>query len=151
MIPQPGAVARPEHGPQDTSASPPPTTLQILRPHRTIRLGEVEADLGRHPSLWSLLQVLVRERMARPGECISTRRLITIQWPNGTVRWRSGRSRIYMAISKLRRMGLGPILEKRAEGYRICPECQVREGAFRACLAPGPSWHDGYCPPAHTG
>lgn len=83
-------------------------------------------DLRRRTALSLLLQALVTARNEQPGTPVSRAALLTAAWPGQRVLTESGASRVYVAISTLRKMGLRDAILRQGEGYLIDPELPIR-------------------------
>jgi predicted ATPase len=84
-------------------------------------------DLGRRRQLCVILAALVAAHHERPGAALSIEALLATAWPSETVLADAGASRVYVAISTLRRMGLRDLLQRIEDGYRIAPTATVIE------------------------
>jgi hypothetical protein len=100
--------------------------LSISLENRTVELNGQAVELEYRDPTWRILGKLAGERLAKPGSCVSTAELIRVGWPKERVRWISGRNRVYVVMSALRKAGLRRVIDKRKRGYRISPECVVR-------------------------
>jgi tetratricopeptide (TPR) repeat protein len=69
-----------------------------------------------------LLATLARARSETPGEPVPIDRLITAGWPNEDVPPAAGKNRLRVALSWLRKHGLGRALCSRADGYLLDPD-----------------------------
>jgi hypothetical protein len=83
-------------------------------------------DLRRHPLLRRLLLHLARARVDTPGRAVPPDELLTVGWPDDRVRGTSSANRLWVAISRLRGLGLDPILQRHDAGYRLDPGVSVR-------------------------
>lgn len=79
---------------------------------------------GRGP-LRRLVLALATARLERPGASLSVAELLAAGWPGERVLARAGRNRVHVAVSTLRKMGLGSDLESNAGTYRINPSVVV--------------------------
>ncbi|MBI4508253.1 MAG: protein kinase [Deltaproteobacteria bacterium] len=117
---EPGVEAKP------TDAFGPPTLLitpdgsSFCLPH-----GEWVC-LERRKPLQRLLRALARHRCDRPGSAISPSHLIEVGWPGELLLPKAAVNRMYVAISTLRSLGLGDLLERHGSGYRLSPRIPVR-------------------------
>jgi hypothetical protein len=118
---------------QATLPSPSPSSLELegppLPPYATI---EVESEgrwfkdpwgktvfLGRTRIMRRLLATLVRRRMEAPGQPISTTELFHQAWPDHHIPHHSAQGRVFMALSRLRTLGMAGILVHAGGGYLI--------------------------------
>jgi tetratricopeptide (TPR) repeat protein len=83
--------------------------------------GAERVDLARRRALPRLLFALARARLERPGEPLGVTTLIEAGWPGEQMSLSAGTSRVYVAIGTLRRLGLGPSLATRGDGYLLDP------------------------------
>jgi hypothetical protein len=68
-----------------------------------------------------LLAALAAERLARPGMPLPADHLIACGWPGERVLPRAARARLHVAMSSLRRLGLGRLLRHERGGYLLDP------------------------------
>src|SRR5262249_47423946 len=87
--------------------------------------GGARVDLGRRRQLRLILAVLGAARRDQPGHALSVEALLCGGWPGEVVLPEAGASRVYVAISTLRRMGLRDLLQRVDAGYRIDPDASV--------------------------
>jgi predicted ATPase len=119
----------------DQEEAPPPSrvarpALVAGRESRWIvtPAGE-KVDLVRYGPVRRLLDRLVEERLARPGQALTAEQLIEAGWPGEKMRHTAGLLRVYSAVRRLRRLGLEPVLVTRDDGYLLDPDAEVaREG-----------------------
>jgi predicted ATPase len=78
-----------------------------------------EVSLERRASLRRILSALARRRVESPGAALSLDEVLTTGWPGERVDVESGAARVYNAIQRLRRLGLGDILRTRDDGYLL--------------------------------
>jgi hypothetical protein len=89
-----------------------------------------------HQLLRRLLLVLVRARMAEPGHPIGLGDLVAAGWPNERILAHAARNRVHVALSRLRRLGLGPWLVHVGDGWLLSTEIGLELSA--ATLPPRP-------------
>jgi hypothetical protein len=87
--------------------------------------GAERFDLVRYGPIRRLLERLIAARLEEPGVALSADALIDTGWPGERMRHTAGLLRVYSAIRRLRRLGLGPILITRDDGYLIDPHAEV--------------------------
>jgi tetratricopeptide (TPR) repeat protein len=74
-------------------------------------------DLTRHGALCRVLEALARQHRDAPGTPLSVDDVFSAGWPGQRAHPRSAASRVYTAISTLRRMGLKEVLIRHHDGY----------------------------------
>ena len=79
-------------------------------------------SLARRRSLARILRVLAEMRAEHPGREVPTSEIIEAGWPGEKLLPESGLSRVYVAISTLRKLGLGEILKTVGRGYVLDAE-----------------------------
>lgn len=83
-------------------------------------------NLARRPVLGRLLDVLVRMHVEEERRGLQTHELIERVWPGERIMFDAARNRLYVAISKLRKEGLGELLDRDAAGrYGLRPELAI--------------------------
>lgn len=89
--------------------------------------GQV-VSLAQRPLLQRVLKVLATLRTERAGEVVSFEDLGAEVWPGEKMSAQSRKNRVYVAVSSLRTMGLGALLEGTKGGYRLDPSapCVLR-------------------------
>jgi len=76
-------------------------------------------DLRTRPVARRLMEILIQSRERAPGTSLPATRLIKHAWPNQQIRGEAASNRLYVALSRLRRMGLESAIESGPDGYRI--------------------------------
>lgn len=111
-------------GPLDEAARPP---LQTSVTGAFMDRGQGRVDLSRRSVLARMLVVLVRNRIDAPGASLDVASLCAACWPGERIMPGAAANRVYVAISGLRRAGLGADLEHSPAGYRIATsvECTL--------------------------
>jgi hypothetical protein len=84
-------------------------------------------ELSRRPSLQRILACILQAG----GEPVDTSKLLEAGWPGERIQASAGQSRVYVAISTLRRLGLREAIEHDERGYRISSSVEV-DGGNRA-------------------
>jgi hypothetical protein len=84
-------------------------------------------DLSRRPVLHRLAHVLVEARRRRPGVAVTSQDLIGKVWPDDKSKKSAMDNRLWVAISTLRKLGLGGVLRRDAEGYLLDPDLELTE------------------------
>lgn len=87
--------------------------------------GGARIDLTRRRQLRLILAALTAARRAQPGTTLTVDQLLACGWPGETVLAVAGASRVYVAISTLRRMGLRDVLIRIDAGYLIDPTAEL--------------------------
>jgi hypothetical protein len=64
-----------------------------------------------------VLRALAEKRLESPEEPVSTEEVFAEGWPNETIRRESAQNRVHVAISTLRKLGLGEAIDHRRGGY----------------------------------
>ena len=82
-------------------------------------------DLRRRPLLRRLLLELVEQRRGSPGTGITADRLVEAAWPGEHILPDAATNRLYVALARLRKMGLRDVIQSRPEGYAIDPAVDV--------------------------
>jgi hypothetical protein len=99
-------------------------TLCLEKDARTIEISGKKIDLGRRTSIRRILLALAHAQ--REGRALSTDDLIAAGWPGERMRRESGTARVYMAIRRLRALGLEDVLHTRDEGYFLDSKIDLR-------------------------
>lgn len=137
----------PEAAQRLLAAPPPPTpllrrALDQLRdaqagglPARALVVGagwfklpggtRVEIGARRAPAL--LLAALARARVSGSGRGLGVDELFQAGWPGERASVRAAASRVYVAISSLRKLGLGHLIIRNEEGYHLDPAVPIVE------------------------
>ena len=116
----------------------PTSTLFVGREAESFHLpGGPRVDLrALGPDLLVFRLLLDAHRMS-PGRPCSLDQIFAATWPDKQTTGESRRSRVYAVISRLRAMGLAPLLERSATGYHLEPTCCViAEGALAPRRSP---------------
>jgi predicted ATPase len=107
------STAPPEHGAQALFVSPD------ARECRTPSGGRV--NLSSSPRLRRLVLTLAHARAARPGEASSLTALFEDAWAGERASYEASCRRVYVAIAKLRELGLRDVLLRDVGGYLLDP------------------------------
>lgn len=127
---------------KDAPSMPPPASLSMTGATLTIgpdaswfrvvdpqKLGaseeEREVDLGRRGALRLMLLELARVHESERGRATSGETLLAAGWPGERVLPAAGSTRVRVAISTLRRLGLARVLITRNDGYLLDPQATV--------------------------
>lgn len=114
------------------SSSPPPSSSSlVVGPEaRWFRAAEgVPVHLPRSRALRLVLIALTRERIHAPGHALSCQELVAAGWPGERIDPRAAANRLYVTLTKLRRLGLGTVLKSRDDGFLLDPAHVVLEAA----------------------
>ncbi|MBX2800524.1 MAG: hypothetical protein KTR31_22790 [Myxococcales bacterium] len=96
------------------------TVVRVARDVAWVELvGGPRLDLSRKPVPRRLLQALLDSHDDHPGECLSTTVLVEVGWPGDRSQRAALENRLWSALSRLRSMGLEPVLERTEAGYRL--------------------------------
>ena len=76
-------------------------------------------DLASRPALFGMLRLLVETHRATDGTSLQISQLTAAGWPGERMMERAARNRVYVAISTLKKLGLGPFIERDDGGYRL--------------------------------
>jgi predicted ATPase len=90
--------------------------------------GAGRVDIGRRGALRRILIALARRHGEAPGERLAADALLEAGWPGERVLPEAGATRVRVALSTLRRMGLAKLLLTRDDGYLLDPRSSVRVG-----------------------
>lgn len=84
--------------------------------------------LGSRRPLRRMLLALAAARHDRAGATLTTEELLRAGWPGENPFPEAGNNRVYVAISTLRKLGLGDLLQRWDNGYRLDPAvpCQFK-------------------------
>ena len=89
----------------------------------TQEAGCVSLETRRGPR--RLLDVLAKQALDAPGTALTLSQLFEGGWPGERVSADSAASRVYVAISTLRKLGLKAFLLKQDEGYMLDPKASL--------------------------
>jgi len=99
--------------------------VEIAKDGSFFKIGDAKTSLVGRRTLRALLGALVEATTSHREESLGIDRLFAVGWPGERVRPRAGASRVYVAISSLRKMGLSEVIERTAAGYRLVLTQQV--------------------------
>ncbi len=114
-------------------STPRSTTADVELRALAVRSGGTGFRFGtdeEHPLSPSSPTARVLWALARPRAMgnlapIDPDDLVRAVWPNETLVRRSGRNRLYVALSALRKAGLADVIERSPAGYRVSPSIDV--------------------------
>lgn len=78
-------------------------------------------ECSRRAAAQRLLAALARARTETPGKAIPSEDLVAAGWPNEQILSSAAKNRLRVALSWLRKNGLGQALQSRADGYLLDP------------------------------
>ena len=103
--------------------------LEVGPEARWFRLGEgARVDLTRRRALRGVLRGLVEQRRAFGAEPLSLEAVLEAGWPGERMSPESGARRVYVTVNRLRKLGLGELLETTGEGYALAPQVTLARG-----------------------
>jgi predicted ATPase/Tfp pilus assembly protein PilF len=88
--------------------------------------GSELQDLRRHALLRRILLAVLEQRRVAPGRGLSVDALVRAAWPGERIKPDAAANRVYVAVAKLRRRGLGTYLLRNDEGYLLDASVPVR-------------------------
>lgn len=83
-------------------------------------------DLSTRAHLRRLLARLAQAREERPGTSVASAELLRCGWPGERMTREAGLHRVHVAVAALRKMGLGALLVRDREGYRLAADVDLR-------------------------
>jgi tetratricopeptide (TPR) repeat protein len=99
--------------------------LRVSRDGNVLRLGGAPQDLSRRGPLRRVLVALVAARLDRPGEALTAAEVLAAGWPGERMFPESGAARVYMAVRRLRTLGLEATLRTSDQGYMLDPRADI--------------------------
>ena len=106
-------------------STPPRTVLRLTRDGRTLHRDGAALDLTRRGPLRRVLLALFEARLARPGAPLDTHAVLAAGWPGERMFPESGAARVYMAVRRLRVLGLDASLVTVDGGYALDPRADA--------------------------
>ena len=101
-------------------------SLEIAPDHGGFRApGGGACDLRPYAAEHRIFQRLAEERETSPGTALDIPTLFAVGWPNETIAPASAANRVYVALAKLRKRGLKPLLLRQNDGYLLDPAVPV--------------------------
>jgi hypothetical protein len=82
--------------------------------------------LGTRRPLRRLLVALAEARRDRAGAALTVEEMLQAGWPGEDPLPEAGHNRVYVAVSTLRKLGLGELLQRWDGGYRLDPDVQCQ-------------------------
>lgn len=93
--------------------------LRVSRDGRRVQVGSERLDFSRRGPLRRVLVALVEMRLRSVGRPLSASDVQEAGWPGEKMFAESAAARVYMAIRRLRELGLGPVLRTVDAGYLL--------------------------------
>lgn len=93
--------------------------LRVSRDGRRVQVGSERFDFSRRGPLRRVLVALVEARLRSAGQALSAGDVQEAGWPGEKMFAESAAARVYMAIRRLRELGLGPALRTVDAGYLL--------------------------------
>lgn len=90
--------------------------------------GAERCSLERFTAARRILDHLARERLAQPGRGVSGEDLFASGWPGVNIASQSANNRLYVALAKLRKMGLKVFILRDEDGYFLDPSTPLVRG-----------------------
>jgi predicted ATPase/Tfp pilus assembly protein PilF len=116
----PDATAPSWPPPARSSERPSTRALTVASTGRWFQLpGGEKVSLQRRHAMRLLLKRFVDHRLAAPGVALSLEALLEAGWPGQRVHPQAGASRVYNALTELRKLGLRDVLISRDDGYLL--------------------------------
>lgn len=101
-------------------------TLALTRDGRLLSINGAQFDLSKRGPLRKILVALVRARIDEGGRSLDASEVRAAGWPGEKMLPESAAARVYMAISRLRALGLEALLRTSDEGYSLDSRASVR-------------------------
>jgi hypothetical protein len=111
-------------GPEPESAAPTTSTagIRIGRDAEWLEVRGTRFELASRRALRRILCALAEARRDRAGSALMVDDLLRAGWPGEDPLPDAGSNRVYVAISTLRKLGIGEALQRWDGGYRIDPQ-----------------------------
>jgi hypothetical protein len=98
----------------------------IARDGAKFEIESRTVSLSTRRVLQTLLATLVASHELDPDRSLTVEELLAATWPGERVQARAGASRVYVAVSSLRQLGLEGCIERTATGYRLAPAAAIK-------------------------
>lgn len=103
------------------------TTLHVSENHAWWRIDQQSPiSISHRPVLVQVIAPVLAARAAGSRRFLSAQELIDAGWPGEHMKPSAAKNRLWVAISSLRKLGLGDLLESSAKGYRLRNDVEVR-------------------------
>ncbi|MBS2014755.1 MAG: hypothetical protein JST00_17840 [Deltaproteobacteria bacterium] len=89
--------------------------------------GQTRVDMSTKGPLRKIFRAIVRAHRDSPSRGLSVEEVFMVGWGLEIASPDAMAGRVYSAISKLRRLGLGEVLRRTEAGYQLDPRCCVIE------------------------
>ncbi len=89
--------------------------------------GEPPVNLLKSRAARLVLARLSRRRVDAPGHALSLEQLFEAGWPGERIPLKAKANRVYVTLTKLRRLGIGSLLQSRDDGFLLDPTAVVLE------------------------
>ncbi len=109
----------------DSAARARRHVLRLTRDGRSLRLDGAAIDLTRRGPLRRVLMALVDARIHGSGRALGTHDMLAAGWPGERMLPESGAARVYMAVRRLRVLGLDAVLTTVDGGYALDARADV--------------------------
>lgn len=104
----------------------PGIRLEVREAGSWFRLeGEDGVDLTRRRALRGVLDGLVQQALSADAPPLSLDDVLEAGWPGERMSPESGARRVYVTVNRLRKLGLGELLQTTGDGYRLAPQVEV--------------------------
>jgi predicted ATPase/Tfp pilus assembly protein PilF len=111
---------------EHTGDTHPRSALVVAQGAKWFRPPHGQAvDIDRRKPLRLLLEALLRARLDHPGQPVPAKALVDAAWHGEILRHDAAANRLRVALSTLRKVGLGTVLLTRAGGYLLDPSIEV--------------------------
>lgn len=104
----------------------PARALEVSADFLTCSFRGERIDLSRRVVLARVLGALVRAHGEEDGRLLAVEELFTAGWPGERALPDAAANRVYVAVSRLRKLGLGDALVGSRKGYRLSPALVVK-------------------------
>jgi predicted ATPase len=115
--------------PPELASTPVPAACLVIGPDaRWLRVDHnAPINLLKSRAVRLLLLRLVRARLAAPGQAVPLEDLFAAGWPGERIARRHAANRVYVALHKVKGLGLRGLLQSRDDGFLIDPSALVLE------------------------
>ncbi|MCA9646076.1 MAG: hypothetical protein KC492_35545 [Myxococcales bacterium] len=92
--------------------------LHVDRQARVVTLGHQRIDLSKQRAPWAIFNRLVEQSFSSLGP-LSVDALFEVGWPGEVAQPEAARARVYVALSSLRKAGLGACIQRQDSGWLL--------------------------------
>ena len=103
------------------------STVGVASDGSFFEIDEQRVDLSRRPVLRRVFAFLVERHRTQPNRSTTPEEIRDAGWPGEAMAAKSASKRVIMAISTLRKLGLGQLLIRDSNGYRFARAVRLRE------------------------